>query len=114
MYTILLIHLSKNNQPMRKLILILSLFIITNGYGQDSLNAIDSTTKSISEKGWEVSGVFLTTNNAFAAIPAFSFDNPAIMSFLSIKKNRWKYEPDFSIGLTGKPWMWNNWFRYGN
>jgi hypothetical protein len=31
---------------------------------------------------------------------------------LSLKKGRFQFEPDFALGLNGKPWMANNWFRF--
>jgi len=60
----------------------------------------------------KVNGRILLANRGFAPVPAFSFDHPLGIAFLSIKKNRFSYEPDFSLGLNGKPWMAGNWFRY--
>ena len=97
---------------MKKLLFIFSLWQITIGYSQDSIPTNDSLHQTPDKAKWEVSGLLLVTNNAFAPIPAFSFDRPAVMSFLSVRNDKWKYEPDFSIGLNGKPWMWNNWLRY--
>jgi hypothetical protein len=48
----------------------------------------------------------------FAPIPAFSFDSPIAIGSLSIRKNWFSYQPDFALGMNGKPWMANNWFRF--
>ena len=72
-----------------------------------------------SQKTWdssahfiEFSGNILLTNIGFAPLPAFSFDSPIAIVFLSLKKGKFSYEPAFSLGLNGKPWMIDNWFRY--
>lgn len=86
-----------------------SLLYLNTGYSQpDSLLA----RYPVKQKPRKASGILLLTNNAFAPIPAFSFDNPAAMAFITIKNGRLKYDPDFSVGLNGVPWMWNNWLRY--
>jgi len=57
------------------------------------------------------SGRIMLANAGFAPVPAFSFNSPLVMGFLSIKKKRLSFEPDLSLGLNGKPWLVNNWFR---
>jgi len=89
---------------MKAILVLIGTLIATVSYG--------SATDSLNKNTPIVSGRILLTNNAFAPIPAFSFDNPAAMFFLTVQGKRLRYEPDFSIGLNGKPWMWNNWFRY--
>lgn len=97
---------------MKKLNLsVLSLLLCGVIYAQPKTESI-SVVKPIPEKKIEMRGMVLLTHNAFAPLPAFSFDNPAIMTFLSIGWNRIKYEPEFSIGFNGQPWMWDNWLRY--
>lgn len=97
---------------MKKLILTaLSLLLCGVIYAQPKT---DSTivANPVVEKKIETQGMVLFTNNAFAPLPAFSFDDPAVMTFLSIGWNRFKYEPEFSVGFNGQPWMWDNWLRY--
>lgn len=59
-----------------------------------------------------VSGKIIFSKMGFAPIPAFSFESPIAIAFLSVRKNRFSFEPDFALGLNGKPWMGNNWFRF--
>jgi len=68
--------------------------------------------KDSAEHSLVLSGNILLTNIGFAPLPAFSFDKPIGIAFLCIKKRKFSYEPAFSIGLNGKPWMMDNWFRY--
>ena len=87
---------------MRGLLLfIVSLFVSVKAVSQE--DSVSST---------RVSGRVLIANAGFAPIPAFSFNSFVVISSLSIKKKRFSYEPDFSLGLNGKPWMANNWFRF--
>ncbi len=58
-----------------------------------------------------VSGRVMLANAGFAPVPAFSFNSPLVMGFLSLKKKRFSFEPDLAVGLNGKPWLVNNWFR---
>lgn len=53
----------------------------------------------------------MLANAGFAPVPAFSFNSPLVMGFLSLKKKRFSFEPDLALGLNGKPWLVNNWFR---
>jgi hypothetical protein len=75
----------------------------------DSLSANDS---GIVKSRIKINGLIVLTNNAFATIPAFSFDKPAILPSLNIRMGKVEYAPDFSVGLNGKPWILNNWLRY--
>ena len=59
-----------------------------------------------------VSGNLTLTTIGFAPIPAFSFNGPMITAILSLKKGRFRFEPDFALDLSGQPWMANNWFRF--
>ncbi len=96
---------------MKKMIILLIWLVgISSVYAQVENDNVSAGT--VIKKKVNVHGMILLTHNAFAPIPAFSFDDPALMAFLSVGSKRFKYEPDFSIGLNGRPWMWNNWFRY--
>lgn len=90
-----------------------TLFIFTwlHGYAQDENRIILPEETEDSTAYVKFSGKAIIANAGFAPIPAFSFDSPIAIGFLSLKKNRLSYEPDFALGLNGKPWMANNWFR---
>lgn len=62
--------------------------------------------------GTRITGQVLLANIGFAPIPAFSFNSPILIGSLNLRKNRFSFEPDIAVGLNGKPWMANNWFRY--
>src|SRR5258705_5394629 len=76
--------------------------------------AIDTShkIKDSSAHSIEFSGNILLTNIGFVPLPAFSFDSPKGIVFLSLKKRKFSYEPAFSLGFNRKPWMIDNWFRY--
>jgi len=59
-----------------------------------------------------VNGSVSINNIAFAPVPAFSFNSPILISTLTVKRNKFTYNADLSLGLNGKPYMFNNWFRY--
>ena len=60
----------------------------------------------------KVNGRVMIANRGLAPIPAFSFNSPLGMGFLSLKRGRFSYEPNFALGLNGMPWLADNWFRY--
>lgn len=47
-----------------------------------------------------------------APVPAFSFDSPIVFGFLTVNIHRFSFEPDAAVGLNGRPWMTNYWFRF--
>ena len=63
-------------------------------------------------KTQDVSGKIQVSNGGFAPIPAFSFNSPILIASLALTKRSFSFEPDVAIGLNGRPWMGNNWFRY--
>jgi hypothetical protein len=89
------------------LFLMTSFLISCNTFSQENITekVKDSTLST------RVNGKILVANAGFAPIPAFSFNSLIVICFLSLKKKRFSYEPDFALGLNGKPWMANNWFR---
>lgn len=60
----------------------------------------------------EVSGEVTLNSNGIAPIPAFALGEPTIMANITLKKNRFSYNPQLSYGLNLKPWIIDNWFRY--
>ncbi|MFI5154053.1 MAG: hypothetical protein ACHQET_12010 [Chitinophagales bacterium] len=52
------------------------------------------------------------TNNGISLIPAFSLGKPAAIFDLSMGKNKFSFDPEFTYSLEGKPWYFLFWFRY--
>lgn len=92
-------------------------FILFTGYipfiFSQSINKtpLQANSKETINK-FEINGLVLIGNVGFAPIPAFSFDSPILTGSLCIKTKKLTYQPDFSIGLNGKPWMINHWIGY--
>jgi hypothetical protein len=92
---------------MRFVLLLLTYSLVYSGGAAQS-----STAEKKSDTTVRINGKIILANAGFAPVPAFSFNSPIAMGFLTIKKRRFSYDPDFSIGLNGQPWMYNNWFRF--
>src|SRR5690348_16286735 len=88
----------------RTLLIWLILLVSLASYSQDSCASSSGNTK--------VSGRVLLVNTGFAPIPAFSFNSPISISGLVIRRRWFSYEPDFALGINGKPWIANSWFRF--
>jgi hypothetical protein len=58
-----------------------------------------------------VSAKLQLSNVGLAPVPAFSFNGPIVFGFLTVKRQAFSFEPDVAVGMNGKPWMTNNWFR---
>jgi len=89
---------------MRISICTVLLFIFTCTFSQEK----SDSTKSKLKAGMTVS----MNSNGIASIPAFSLDKPAIISSLSLVKNRFSYEPVLAYGLDLRPWFIDNWMNY--
>ena len=92
--------------------LFLLMVLISLNLCSQETKAITSLQRDSTAYSLEVGGQILLTNIGFAPLPAFSFDDPIVIASLSIKKRKFSYEPAFSLGLNGKPWMFDNWFSY--
>lgn len=57
-------------------------------------------------------GTISLTTNGISPIPAFSLEKPAILAFLSVRKNKFSYDPEMAFSIKGVPWFFNNNFRY--
>lgn len=77
-----------------------------------SVNAFSQVHKDSSRSMFQFSGTISLTNNGISPIPAFSLEKPAILGFLSLRKNRFSYDPEMAFSLKGIPWFINNSFRY--
>jgi len=60
----------------------------------------------------EVSGVVSLNSNGIAPIPYFALGKPALISNISISKNRFSYDPQLAYGFDMRPWIMDNWFHY--
>lgn len=58
------------------------------------------------------SGAVSVTNNGISIVPSFSLGKPAVIFNLSVRKNRFSFEPDIRFSLSGKPWSFLFWGRY--
>lgn len=78
-------------------------FIVVVLFGQVRAQQQDTVTAH---------GNIVVANHGLAPIPAFSLNSPVMSASLSIKKRNFSYDPDVVVGLDGKPWIADNWFRY--
>jgi hypothetical protein len=89
---------------MRNLFCFVLIFISTSSLAQEKSDTIKHRLK--------FSGFFSINSNGIAAVPAFSLGKPAYIAALSLKKNRFSYEPQLSYTIDFKPWVIDNWFHY--
>jgi len=88
------------------LVHIVIVFILLNlTFNSFSQNA--DTTKPVSH----FSGYINLTNKGISSVPNLTLGKPAVIVYLSAGKNL-RFEPEFRIGLDGKPWMFIFWGRY--
>lgn len=59
-----------------------------------------------------VSGSVSVTNNGISIVPTFSLGKPAAIFMLSVRKNRFSFDPDLRFSMSGKPWSFLFWARY--
>ena len=52
------------------------------------------------------------TNNGISVIPSFSLGKPAAIIDLDLRYKKFSCEPQFRLGLNGKPWSFIFWWRY--
>ncbi len=75
-------------------------------------NVRGQETKNTGRTIFQVSGVLSVTTNGIAPVPAFSLGKPAVSSFLSLRNNRFSFDPEIAFSLDGVPWFLNSNFRY--
>ena len=61
---------------------------------------------------FKFSGTINVNTNGISPIPAFSLEKPAIQGFLSLRKNRFSFDPEIAFSVKGVPWFLNTCFRY--
>lgn len=59
-----------------------------------------------------VSGLLTVTTKGISTIPSFTLGKPAVVADVSIARNGLSFEPQFRLGLDGKPWAFQFWGRY--
>lgn len=80
------------------------IFIVTNAFSQgDSI---------ISSKKLKADVSFSINTNGVSSIPAFSLGKPAVIASVSLKKNRFSYDPTLAYGLNFKGWFIDSWLHY--
>ncbi len=67
----------------------------------------DSTARRI-----DVAGAVTITNKGISTIPSFTLGKPAAILDVSIANGGLRFEPQFKVGLDGKPWAFLFWGRY--
>lgn len=58
------------------------------------------------------SGVITATNNGISNFPNLSLGKPAVIFDLSLKSQRWSFDPHLRFSYQGKPWTFIFWGRY--
>lgn len=71
-----------------------------------------ASAQSSSAQHTDVSATATVTTNGMSNIPAFALDRPAGLLFLYIRRSAFSFDPEFRIGLDGKPWAVVLWTRY--
>lgn len=61
---------------------------------------------------FQASGMLSITTNGIAPVPAFSLEKPAVSAFLSLRNNRFSFDPEMAFSLDGIPWFLNSNIRY--
>jgi len=89
---------------MRSFFSLLLIFIFTISFSQETADG--SKTKLKAEANVSLN------SNGVASIPAFSLGKPAVISSVSLTKNRFSYDPVLAYGLNLKPWFIDNWLHY--
>jgi len=96
---------------MRNFLIIIFSIIATFAISKEKPDSIK--VKSDSTKfPLKISGEVSLNSNGIAPIPAFALGKPTIMANITLRKNRFSYNPQLSYGLDFKPWIIDNWFRY--
>jgi len=89
---------------MRIFCSLIFIFSFTISFSQEAADSSKTKLKA----GANVS----LNSNGVASIPAFSLGKPAVISSISITKNRFSYDPVLAYGLNLKPWFIDNWLHY--
>ena len=89
---------------MRSFCFLLFIFIFTGSPSQEKGDSSKTKLKAEADVSLNSNGV--------ASIPAFSLGKPAIISSVSLTRNRFSYDPVLAYGLNLKPWFIDNWLHY--
>jgi len=87
--------------------LILSCLVVSS-----CLIAQTLTTDSTSKQATTFSGSLGFSSNGFSIVPTFSLNSPASMILLSLKKNRFSFDPDIRLVPNATKGSMIFWFRY--
>src|ERR1700761_6116001 len=89
------------------MIIFLQILNIPRSFGSPLTESYKDTTIKFG-----ISGFANISNRGLAPITGATFSSPVVTAGMPLHLNRFSYEPDFSIGTNGKPWIASNHFRY--
>lgn len=89
---------------MKRLLFFIFFIIATLAISKEKSDSIKHPLK--------VYGELTLNSNGIAPIPAFALGKPTISANITLKKNRFTYNPQLSYSLNLQPWIIDNWFHY--
>jgi hypothetical protein len=89
---------------MKEFLCLVFISVFVSGYSAEKSDSLKSKL--------EAGATFSINSNGIATIPAFSLDKPAVMASLTLRKNRFSYEPTLAYVLDMRPWFIDNWLNY--
>lgn len=81
--------------------------LVIAGIARSALAQDDSTGRRT-----EIAGLLTVTTKGISTIPSFTLGKPAAILDVSIARRGLSFEPQFRVGLDGKPWSFLFWGRY--
>ncbi len=97
---------------MRYILALLFTVATIAGFAQVVSNADTLHVAPIVKNNITLTGTATVSTVGFSPVPSFSFDRPIASVTLSLSHKRFSYKPALSVGLNGKPWIIENWFKY--
>lgn len=87
------------------------LVAVVGAHVGNSAPAMAQAKRTLEHQG-EVFGVVAVTNNGISTIPSFTLGQPAAIFDVVIRGSAFAFEPQFKMGLDGRPWGATFWTRY--
>jgi hypothetical protein len=81
-------------------------------FSQKAFSQQSDSLQQLAKKTTTFSGSVGITNNGFSIVPTFSLNSPATITQLSIRKNKFSFDPDFRFTINFKKGGMVFWFRY--
>jgi hypothetical protein len=79
---------------------------------QNIFSQQSDSLQQLAKKTITFSGSVGITNNGFSIVPTFSLNAPSTITMLSIRKNKFSFDPDFRFATNFKKGGMLFWFRY--